>query len=112
MSVRLQWSIVALVAALIIGGLVAIAVARSGPGTGSVRAVIGPGSGSKLVDVALIDASGQEYAGNNRGVGESETLQLIPAGRVQVNVGACSTPTVVEPGRTVTVRFDATDCIR
>jgi hypothetical protein len=106
-SARLQRSVVAFVAALLICGLVAIAVARSGPGTGSVRAVIGPGTSSKLVDVALIDGSGEEDTGNNRGVGQSETLPLIPAGRVQVNVGACSTPTIVEPGRTVTVRFDA-----
>jgi len=112
-SVRLQWTAAALVAALLVTVLVAIAGTHAGPATGSVPAVIdGGGSTSKVVDVALIDASGQEYAGDNRGAGQSETLQQIPVGRVKVNAGICSKPAVVNPGRTVEVRFSASACIR
>jgi hypothetical protein len=112
-SVRLQWTIVAFVAALLVTALLAIAGIHATPATGSVRAVIDAGgSTSKVVDVALIDASGQEYAGDNRGAGQSETLQQIPVGRVNVNVGVCSKPAVVQTGSTVEVRFSPTDCIR
>ena len=112
MSVRLQWTIVIGVAGLLVGALLMLAYSFAGPATGTVRVVIGAGSTQRLVDVALIDAEGQEYAGNNRGAGESEELPLIPAGRIQVNVGLCSVPAVVHPGRTTTVRFDPVECIR
>lgn len=56
--------------------------------------------------------TGQEFAGDNRGAGESETLRLIPAGQVQVNVGVCSAPAVVQSGHTVEVPFDPSDCIQ
>lgn len=111
MDVRLQWSIVVGIAVIVVAAAFATAGAPA-PATGTVKAVIGAGSTDRLVDVALIDVSGQEYAGENRGAGGSETLQQIPAGRVQVDVGACSTPAVVRPGRTVVVRFDALTCIR
>lgn len=112
-SVRGQWTAVLLVAALLITALLAVGATRAAPATGSVRAVIDAGDGTgKLVDVALIDASGLEYAGENRGAGQSETLPEIPVGRVQVNVGVCSKPAVVQPGRTVEVRFDPADCVR
>ena len=112
MRSRLPWSVAGVVAAVLLGALIGIAFLRAGTGTGTVRAVIDAGATDRLVDVALIDASGQEYAGEDRGAGQAEALQLIPAGRVQVNVGTCSAPAVVRPGRTVVVRFNPVDCIR
>lgn len=112
MSVRLQWS-VAVAAVVVVAALLVGVIARASPipGTGAVRAVLGAGSSDRLVDVAVVDASGQEYAGDDRGAAQAETLARIPAGRVDVHVGTCSRPAVVRTNETVVVRFDAADCI-
>jgi hypothetical protein len=112
MSVRLRGSIVAGVVVILVALLIGVlAQTNAIQGTGTVRAVIATGSSDRLVDVAVVDASGREYAGDNRGAGQSETMQLIPAGRVHVNVGTCSTSANVRANQTVVVEFDPADCI-